>query len=557
MVERSLWEREVAGSNPVIPTFKKVTNMKLTLKQLFENNLDLKTRWSANNPDSLLGTTIGSNKEAKWFCPVCKQETITAINKKVKKPDICQVCSGQQIISGVNDFLTRYPNLADQWSNNNSLTANAVSPSSSYVAEWVCADDDTHVWKTTVAERTRTVKSTHCPFCSKQKRIADKVQPNLLPDGENIPVELKKMYSSSNEGTYTLASKQKCLWECPLGHTWEASPFYMRKNLSCAQCSTVKNSLSHTHPHLISEWADDKKTPEQVSYGSAYQATWKCFEGHTWTAAVYSRTLSESGCPTCFSFVSKAEDELYDFLKTLTPEQIIRHNRNIIYPYELDIYIPHLNLAVEFNGLYWHSEEQGKNETYHISKYLTCKKQNIELIQIWEDDWKFKLPIIQRLLEEKIKPTQVPVQDLQVKPISETDSEQFIVENQLQIFDKRANLHLGIFSHNKIEAVITFKKTDSKSLTILQYAGSQFTETYFNIFLDHVKSFNYKQILVFTDNCFNQNFLYKNAGFVEIKTINPKKYIVSKRKRWLAPENVETQLPVIWDAGSTKWVKNF
>ena len=45
------------------------------------------------------------------------------------------------------------------------------------------------------------------------------------------------------------------------------------------------------------------------------------------------------------------------------------------------------NLAIEFNGLYWHSEEHGKNENYHINKSLLCKSKNFNLIHIFEDDF--------------------------------------------------------------------------------------------------------------------------------------------------------------------------
>ena len=62
-------------------------------------------------------------------------------------------------------------------------------------------------------------------------------------------------------------------------------------------------------------------------------------------------------------------------------------NRTICYPNEIDIYIPSHKLAIEFNGLYWHSEAMGKDRNYHILKTKQCAAQDIRLIHIFEDEW--------------------------------------------------------------------------------------------------------------------------------------------------------------------------
>ena len=80
---------------------------------------------------------------------------------------------------------------------------------------------------------------------------------------------------------------------------------------------------------------------------------------------------------------SKPEQELYDFMKTLCKDAIHK-NRQIIKPYELDIYIPSLKLAIEYNGTYWHSLEKGLSKNYHLDKSIICKNKNIRLIHIYE-----------------------------------------------------------------------------------------------------------------------------------------------------------------------------
>jgi hypothetical protein len=96
--------------------------------------------------------------------------------------------------------------------------------------------------------------------------------------------------------------------------------------------------------------------------------------------------LSGKGCPKCISIISKPEMELQEFVKSL--EYVIETNkRNIIKPYELDIFIPELNKAIEFNGLYWHYSEKYFEAGKHAKKSNLCKEKNIKLLHIREELW--------------------------------------------------------------------------------------------------------------------------------------------------------------------------
>lgn len=81
---------------------------------------------------------------------------------------------------------------------------------------------------------------------------------------------------------------------------------------------------------------------------------------------------------------SKGENELYEFV--LSFRQDARHtDRKQIWPMELDIFIPSLNLGIEYDGDYWHSLpdmiERDKK------KDLACKTKGIKLLRIKECDW--------------------------------------------------------------------------------------------------------------------------------------------------------------------------
>ena len=59
----------------------------------------------------------------------------------------------------------------------------------------------------------------------------------------------------------------------------------------------------------------------------------------------------------------------------------------------IDIYIPKLNIGIEFNGEYWHSNKMTQS-VYGTSDYEFHKERTdkfnefgIRLVYVWEDDW--------------------------------------------------------------------------------------------------------------------------------------------------------------------------
>ncbi len=80
---------------------------------------------------------------------------------------------------------------------------------------------------------------------------------------------------------------------------------------------------------------------------------------------------------------SKAEYKILEYIKSIYSGMIIENSRKIIDNYELDLYLPELKLAIEYNGIYWHSIKH-KQKSYHYNKSIACKNKDIRLLHIYE-----------------------------------------------------------------------------------------------------------------------------------------------------------------------------
>src|SRR5574344_1457333 len=108
-------------------------------------------------------------------------------------------------------------------------------------------------------------------------------------------------------------------------------------------------------------------------------------------------------CPKCYpklsSGISKLETKLFE---SIPIKNKIQNNRTILNGKELDIYIPDKKIAIEFNGIYWHSEANGKDNNYHLDKALKCEAHGIELIHIFDQEWIEKKEIIKSMIYTKL-----------------------------------------------------------------------------------------------------------------------------------------------------------
>lgn len=97
----------------------------------------------------------------------------------------------------------------------------------------------------------------------------------------------------------------------------------------------------------------------------------------------------------------RLQNEVVEYIQSIYQDVIKINNRTLIKPSELDIYLPYINLAIEFNGIYWHSILY-REKSYHQDKTLKCLKKGINLIHIYEDEWINHKNYIKNILFDRI-----------------------------------------------------------------------------------------------------------------------------------------------------------
>ncbi|MCQ2438549.1 MAG: hypothetical protein MJ074_02160 [Oscillospiraceae bacterium] len=189
-------------------------------------------------------------------------------------------------------------------------------------------------------------------------------------------------------------------WKCSEGHSYQqAINKKALRNYGCPICSghrTVAgvNDFATVYPEIAIEWHPTKKgdlLPTQLSKKNGKKVWWLCKYGHEWQATPHDRATDNTGCPICSQrrLTSFPEQAILYYIRKLYPNAINRFRDIFDNGMELDIYVPSIHFAVEFDGAAWHNNEEAHDR--EKIKYDICKKNQITLFRVKEytgEEWK-------------------------------------------------------------------------------------------------------------------------------------------------------------------------
>lgn len=366
----------------------------------------------------------------------------------------------------------------------------------------------------------------------------------------NKMIDLKnKTFGSWRVIEYTKDGKWLC--RCKCGTEKEVGGYELRtyQSMSCG-CETElrkRITMMERYGDIATSKINNNRTKEQIesveSKDNLIEFIMNNFGTEKPTSYNLGRSLGLSICTVdryikkyemesyIDRYESSGEKEIYEFISRLIDEKHIEKRvRGVIgNNLELDIYIPIKKLAIEFNGIYWHSDLM-KEKNYHQNKTLNCMKNGIRLIHIFEYEWRNdeKREKIKRIIKNLLVGYDrvIGARKTKVLTISKEECSRFLNDNHLQ-GNTNSSIRLGLSYKNELVQVMTFGaprfnnsaeweiiRLSSKSDTIV--IGG--TERLFKAFC---KMYNPNTVISYCDISKFLGYTYERLGFECIKITEP------------------------------------
>jgi hypothetical protein len=254
-------------------------------------------------------------------------------------------------------------------------------------------------------------------------------------------------------------------------------------------------------------------------------------------------SLQNGYLPTCgkcskHKGYSLIEEEIINFIKDNYKGEIILKYRQLLSSgREVDIFLPELKLAIEVNGIYWHSEIWGKYKNYHLSKTEEALSKNINLIHIFDYEWLNKMDIVKSMLLNKLKsiPNKIYARKCKIREVSSNDKQKFLNNNHIQ-GNCVSKTNIGLYYNNELVSIMTFGKNRFKkdnSIEMIRFCNVVNTNVIggasklFNYF---IKNYQYETIITFADRRYSIGNLYNVLGF-KLNGFTPPSYFYWKNNK--------------------------
>jgi len=298
-------------------------------------------------------------------------------------------------------------------------------------------------------------------------------------------------------------------------------------------------------------------------------------------------------CPICYprnpSYSSVGENQVKEYIKLLG-FQTIQNDRSLIYPFELDILIPSKKLAIEYNGLYYHTINNHENmkycndpRRYHVNKLNLCKEKDYTLITIFEDEWIYKKDIVKSRLKHILNVSnnqKIHGRKCIIKEIDSKTKNEFLNKYHIQGRDN-STIKLGAFYNDELVSVMTFSygnisKGSKKENGVWEL--NRFCSNYnYHIpgiaskLLEYFKrNYEWEKIFSYADLRWSNGNLYFKLGFQtdNIKRLNywyvkdlKRIHRFQLKKNQNDPKGISEQIlrtkegyGILWDCGNLKFI---
>jgi len=414
-----------------------------------------------------------------------------------------------------------------------------------------------------------------CPKCANKIR------------GQKVSIQknyLEKLLNDAEDGKdykwleeYKGSTKKCKLKHLTCGYIYDVRPTNFQQGFRCPKCA-----FNFTPENYLQVLLDKTKDGKEYKWLEEYKG--RNFIKHKIKHLVcdydYKSTPRNfqqgNRCPKCSKKQSsRGEKSLLKYIQKIFKGKILSNDRSILKNRkELDIYLPDLKLAFEFNGLYWHSEKGSKGKcdrNYHKNKLEECHNKGIRLIQIWENEWTDlkKKKIIKskiKYLLNQIKPeNRIFARKCYIKEIPTKKCNNFLNNNHIQGKSSKYLKTYGLSykETKKLVAVMTFAQGNanrgSDDIELSRYTTKKFHNVIggFSKMLNYaINENNWKEIYSYADLRLSDGNLYESNGWKMIKYVSPDYYYTDGKdvfhKSLFKRKNIKTKISEVYDENLTE-----
>lgn len=200
------------------------------------------------------------------------------------------------------------------------------------------------------------------------------------------------------------------------------------------------------------------------------------------------------------------------------------NNRIILHKKELDIYIPDKKVAIECNGIFWHSD-RNVNNLYHKWKYTACAAEGIQLLTLWEDQFHNSKDIIESIVLSKlgIYKERIYARKCVIKEVNKSQCTQFLIDNHLQ-GNINSSIKIGLYYNDELVSIMCFgklrkslgKNNLENSYELYRFCNKLNTQVIggaSKLFTYFIEKYNPTIIESFSSNDISAGYLYSKLGF--------------------------------------------
>lgn len=367
-----------------------------------------------------------------------------------------------------------------------------------------------------------------------------------------------------------------------------------------SKLESVKTKAKHTN---LERYGVEYHTKLHISESSTQlmsNITWLTDQHHTALKPIFviadelgisksqlGKIYSENNIDILHFKKSRGEMEIVSFIQSESDTSVLCNLRNIIGSKELDIYIPDNNFAIEYNGAYWHSERSGnKDKNYHLTKTIDCKAAGINLLHIFDYEWKTKPEIIKSMIRSRlgILSDKVYARNCEIRVPSKEDEYKFLNNSHIQGY-VRSEVCYGLYSGGILVSLMSFGKSRYNkhvAWELLRFSNTLNTNVTGGAskLLAHcIKNNSMKSIISYSHRDKFTGNLYKQLGFIYSHSSAPayhytkdyvnfenrlkfqkhklNKLLVEFDQRLTEWENMKNNnYDRIWDCGNDVWILN-